>query len=117
MVTFPVDDVEPAAQLLPTRPLSDLYPDAIVVGGDPALPVLPPDGVHPLLSAVSRAFAEHRPLVLSPDAVWLTIAHGVAQHPSLAVLGETPRRSGLALTGKMRRYKTECQVSPSPVRT
>ena len=44
------------------------------------LPVLVPDGVHPLLGAVGRSFADHRPLVLTPDAVWLTIAQGVAQH-------------------------------------
>ncbi len=83
MVTFTVDDVTPAAQRLPQRPLGELFPNALVVGGDPELPVLAPDGVHPLLSAVARAFAEHRPLVLSPDAVWLTIAQGVAQHVRL----------------------------------
>ncbi|MEV4410420.1 DUF4419 domain-containing protein [Catellatospora sp. NPDC049609] len=80
MVTFQVDDVTPAAEALPTVPLAGLWPDALAVGGDPALPVLASDGVHPLLSAVGRAFAEHRPLVLSPDAVWLTIAQGVARH-------------------------------------
>ncbi|GAA3282909.1 DUF4419 domain-containing protein [Dactylosporangium vinaceum] len=83
MITFPVDDVTPAGALLPTRPLGGLFPDALAFGGDPALPVLDPDGVHPLLSAVARAFAGHRPLVLSPDAVWLTIAQGVAQHVRL----------------------------------
>ncbi|MEV4131788.1 DUF4419 domain-containing protein [Dactylosporangium sp. NPDC049742] len=80
MVTFGVDDVTPAAAPLPTRPLGGLFPDALAVGGDLGLAVLEPDGVHPLLSAVARAFADHRPLVLSPDAVWLTIAQGVAQH-------------------------------------
>jgi hypothetical protein len=83
MITFPVDDVTPAAALLPMRPLGGLFPDALAFGGDPALPMLEPDGVDPLLSAVARAFAEHRPLVLSPDAVWLTITHGVAQHVRL----------------------------------
>jgi hypothetical protein len=83
VVTFPVDDVLAATDLLPTQPLGDVFAGALVVGGDPALPVLAPDGVHPLLSAVGRAFAEHRPLVLSPDAVWLTIAQGVAQHVRL----------------------------------
>ncbi|GAA1551435.1 hypothetical protein GCM10009827_085030 [Dactylosporangium maewongense] len=80
MVTFGVDDVTPAAAPLPTRPLGGLFPDTLAVGGDLGLTVLEPDGVHPLLSAVARAFADHRPLVLSPDAVWLTIAQGVAQH-------------------------------------
>lgn len=83
MVTFPVDDVTPATEPLPTQPLSELCPDALAIGGDPARQVVVPDGVHPLLSAVARAFAEHRPLVLSPDAVWLTIAQGVAQHVRL----------------------------------
>ncbi|HEX6685589.1 MAG TPA: DUF4419 domain-containing protein [Candidatus Limnocylindrales bacterium] len=80
MRQFAVDDVTPAAEPLPTVALGELFEDALAVGGDPALRVLAPDGVHPLLSAVGRAFADHRPLVLSPDAVWLTITQGVAQH-------------------------------------
>ena len=47
--------------------------------------------MHPLLSAVARAFADHRPLVLSPDAVWLTIAQGVAQHVRLHAEELRPR--------------------------
>ena len=35
---------------------------------------------QPLLEAVHRAYADHRPLVLSPDHVWLTIAQGFAAH-------------------------------------
>jgi hypothetical protein len=35
---------------------------------------------HPFLAAVARAYADHRPLVLSPDMVWLLIAQGVAAH-------------------------------------
>jgi hypothetical protein len=80
MVTFPIDDVVPAAEPLRTQPLAESFPEALAVGGDPTLPVLAPDGVHPLLGAVARAFADHRPLVLSPDVVWLTITQGVAQH-------------------------------------
>src|SRR5689334_11391555 len=33
-----------------------------------------------LLSAVHMAYAAHYPLVLSPDAIWLAIAQGFAQH-------------------------------------
>jgi hypothetical protein len=80
MVRFPVDDVVAVFDGPPTVSLVELFPDALVVGGDPDARVLVPDGVHPLLGAVGRAFAEHRPLVLSPDAVWLTVAAGVAQH-------------------------------------
>ncbi|MFI6226008.1 DUF4419 domain-containing protein [Micromonospora echinospora] len=96
MVTFRVDEVTPAAEVLPTRPLGELFGDVLVFGGDPALPVLVPDGVHPLLDAVGRAFADHRPLVLSPDAVWLTIAQGVAQHIRLHAEELRPRLVGHA---------------------
>src|SRR5215510_2871545 len=91
MVTFPVDDVLAVVDRLPTRTLRDQYPDALAFGGDSATPMLVPDGVHPLLSAVAKAFAEHRPLVLSPDAVWLTIAQGVAQHVRLHAEQLRPR--------------------------
>jgi hypothetical protein len=80
VTTFPVDDVVPAPELLPTRRLAEVCGDVLALGGDPDTPVIEPDGVHPLLDAVARAFVDHRPLVLSPDAVWLTIAQGVAQH-------------------------------------
>lgn len=36
--------------------------------------------VHPLIDAVHRAFSDHRPLVLFPDAIWLTIVQGFAHH-------------------------------------
>jgi len=35
---------------------------------------------HPLIEAVHLAFSEHRPLILSPDSIWLTIAQGFGQH-------------------------------------
>lgn len=91
MVTFTVDDVTPAARPLPTQPLFDLSPDALVFGGDPGTRVVEPNGVHPLLHAIGLAFADHRPLVLSPDAVWLTITQGVAQHVRLHVEELRPR--------------------------
>jgi hypothetical protein len=37
-------------------------------------------GEHGLVNAVHLAFSEHRPLVLTPDAIWLTLAQGFAQH-------------------------------------
>jgi hypothetical protein len=83
MPRFAVDEVEPAKEALPSQPLRALYPDAIAIGGDPELRVIAHGEVHPLLAAVGRAFADHRPLVLTPDAVWLTIAQGVAQHVRL----------------------------------
>lgn len=35
---------------------------------------------HALLSAFNSAFYQHYPLVLSPDIIWLTLAHGFALH-------------------------------------
>ncbi len=36
--------------------------------------------VNPLIDAVHRAFSDHRPLALSPDAIWLTIVQGFGYH-------------------------------------
>ncbi len=54
--------------------------------------------VHPLLLAVHRAFAEHRPLRLTPDVVWLTIAQGFAQH--VFNCGEALRERFVRHTGR-----------------
>lgn len=39
--------------------------------------------VHALIEASHLAFATHRPLTLSPDIIWLTIAQGLANHINL----------------------------------
>jgi Domain of unknown function (DUF4419) len=36
--------------------------------------------LHPLIQAVHLAFSQHRPLVLSPDSIWLTIVQGFGHH-------------------------------------
>jgi hypothetical protein len=36
--------------------------------------------LHPLIQAVDLAFSDHRPLVLSPDCIWLTIMQGFGHH-------------------------------------
>lgn len=38
---------------------------------------------HPFVAAVHSAYAEHRPLVLSPDMFWLLVAQGFANHVNL----------------------------------
>ncbi|MEZ4298781.1 MAG: DUF4419 domain-containing protein [Polyangiaceae bacterium] len=38
---------------------------------------------HALAAAARHAFYHHRPLILSPDAVWFCLAQGFAQHVSL----------------------------------
>jgi len=37
-------------------------------------------GYHPFFYGMYRAYAEHRPFVLSPDIIWLLISQGFAQH-------------------------------------
>lgn len=38
---------------------------------------------HPLIETAHCSFAEHYPLVLTPDSIWLTIAQGFANHVNL----------------------------------
>lgn len=50
-----------------------------------------------LLAAAWRAYADHRPLVLTPDAVWLCLAQGFAAHVNLhaeALRGRFVRHQG-----------------------
>jgi hypothetical protein len=35
---------------------------------------------HPLIAALHGAFTTHRPVILSPDIIWLTITQGLAIH-------------------------------------
>ncbi len=100
---FAVDDVEPAADPIWTQPLSShaearfvrklfLLPEpqrqVVNVHGDFAVRHgrLPNrtavSRVHPLIDAVHLAFSQHRPLTLTPDSIWLTIAQGFAHHIS-----------------------------------
>src|SRR5215469_729642 len=36
--------------------------------------------LHPLIQSVHLAFSDHRPLVLTPDCIWLTIIQGFTHH-------------------------------------
>ena len=36
--------------------------------------------LHPLIQSAHIAFSDHRPLVLTPDCIWLTIVQGFAHH-------------------------------------
>jgi hypothetical protein len=37
---------------------------------------------HPFIDAIHIAFSQHRPLAISPDAIWLVIAQGFSHHVS-----------------------------------
>ena len=102
-ITFSVDKVEGSEKGLP---LTTLFENFEIRGGTSVL-ILPeqtsravaPEGfltkqhmldhrydpcehefLNPLIEAVHLAFSGHRPLVLSPDCIWLTIVQGFAHH-------------------------------------
>ncbi len=104
---FAVDDVAPASAPIPTETLGDhvgkrfrrkviFLPGAERPVANASLRLLDSavlteqartrvaqDAVsrcHPLVDAVATAFSEHRPLILSPDAIWLAIEQGFAHH-------------------------------------
>ena len=102
--TFAVDDVTPASKPLvevkthvaverivesPVESCCD-YSDNVVTNVY----------YHPLLAAVFLAYSEHRPLVLTPDSVWLTIQQGVAHH--MLVHAERLRARFVAHEGKLK---------------
>src|SRR6476620_101863 len=97
-VTFAVDDVRATTERLSTRRFGDVLGEgALCVGAEDEARVVALPRVHPLLGAVHLAFAQHRPLVLTPDAIWLTIVQGVAQHVRLnaeALRSRLVRHSG-----------------------
>ncbi|MBC8138122.1 MAG: DUF4419 domain-containing protein, partial [Fibrella sp.] len=106
-ITFAVSDVKRA-----TRPLPEVsYPEglAATIGRDGVAleaysrdtkPLVSPgtEPAHTFLYAVNLAYDEHRPLVLSPDMIWLLIAQGVAQH--INANSESLRERFVAHTGK-----------------
>jgi hypothetical protein len=89
--TFAVDDVRPARARLSERRTQTVV--AAYTGGRVEAchryngRLVSPRGswfhtylCHPLIEACYRAYTDHRPLRLSPDAVWLTLLQGVAAH-------------------------------------
>jgi hypothetical protein len=103
VITFAVDSVPLGTGLLPTEKLKasverllggsveacDSYTTA--VAGQP--------GFHSLIAAADLAYRGHFPLALTPDAVWLTVAQGLARH--VANHDETLRRRFVQHQGKV----------------
>ncbi|MDG4796083.1 hypothetical protein [Micromonospora sp. WMMD1082] len=67
MLTFPVDEVIPATESLPTRPLGELFGDPLVSGGDPALPTVTSPTWRPV-GSFSRLINETPPTGARPNA-------------------------------------------------
>jgi hypothetical protein len=83
-ITFAVHPVPPETQPLPTckthEALRLLVESPVEACCDYTADCIQGVTYHPLLAAVHLAFSQHRPLVLSPDMIWVTIVQGFAQH-------------------------------------
>ncbi|MEW6735493.1 MAG: DUF4419 domain-containing protein [Acidobacteriota bacterium] len=91
-ITFIVDDVEPdfspltvlpAPKLLnltlSSTPLALSHDESCQLVAD-MFDKIHGSLLHPLLYAVHLAFSQHRPLIITPDDIWMTISQGFAQH-------------------------------------
>nr|AYM52230.1 hypothetical protein [Sorangium cellulosum] len=85
-ITFAVSNVVRATARLidPAKtdgesPRRQLHGRTVEAWGSDAQQFLPAEE-HGLLKTVHRAYADHYPLVLTPDAIWLCIAQGFAIH-------------------------------------
>jgi hypothetical protein len=94
-ITFAVDDVAPARFRLAERkiPIASFASSGVIATSHETLRlvergILPPrqhggppgDRMNALAHAVDLAFDLHRPLRLTPDALWITLAQGFAIH-------------------------------------
>ncbi|MBI2812302.1 MAG: DUF4419 domain-containing protein [Candidatus Melainabacteria bacterium] len=120
-VTFRVDDVEtvrtPLEQCKTRDSITRILNCVQDADGSPVLAcsgynseVVANSKSHALIGAVHIAFAEHRPLVLSPDAIWITILQGLAMH--VHVHSEELRHLFVSHTGR-KEIKITVDMDPS----
>lgn len=86
-ICFHVDTVTPCQERLPLSNARKVFEDKVgrpleAFTPETSAEIVAADGAadHSLVSAVYLAFSEHRPLVLTPDIIWLTLAQGFAHH-------------------------------------
>jgi hypothetical protein len=82
--TFAVDEVTVGTRKLPTERLKNsverLLGTPVEACDSYSAAVVKQPGFHTLVAAADLAYRGHFPLVLTPDAIWLTIAQGLARH-------------------------------------
>lgn len=89
--TFKVHEVQPAEQLLEEALTGDVLVSLLAEYDRASItPMLSWSDYnsksvkklecHPFFAAVHKAFSEHRPLVISPDMIWIIIVQGLSQH-------------------------------------
>jgi hypothetical protein len=87
-IRFCIDEVKPARKPLLLQTAQSqieeiLGSPVLAFSHDDTVQTIAGDGlyhIHPLALAVHTAFSEHRPLLLTPDTIWMTIAQGFVQH-------------------------------------
>jgi len=84
-ICFSVDNVTPTPYRLPVESgklqlEKSLGSPLLAFSHDEEFTVIKSAEIHPLVHAVHAAFSQHRPLLLTPDIIWLTIAQGFSQH-------------------------------------
>src|SRR5450755_2226001 len=92
-ITFAVDDVKPADKALPMDALAKAFANrsgrAVVAMAERDRPVVASPApnnlrmhraLNGLIETVHLAFSQHRPLILSPDCIWLVISQGFGHH-------------------------------------
>jgi hypothetical protein len=76
--------VEPATQPLATvkthEALAQLLGGAVEACSNYTADCITGVCFHPLIAAAHQAFSDHRPLVLSPDMIWVAVLQGLAHH-------------------------------------
>lgn len=84
-IRFSVDPVQPCSELLLLQNAKLQFEQhhekpILAFSHSESFEVIKGTGSHPVAAAVHRAFSEHRPLLLTPDIIWMLLAQGFAQH-------------------------------------
>lgn len=81
-LTFQIQKLKRPGNLVPELPYEE-----VLQGFSKKIKVSPPGpeqlanfGRHPFMRSLYAAYAEHRPIVLSPDMIWLLILQGFSRH-------------------------------------
>lgn len=80
--TFDVEPVELAHEPLPETSAQSLVEELVghpVEAFEAGSTLVAGFSFHPLVASVHMAYQGHRPLVLTPDAIWITILQGMTQ--------------------------------------
>ena len=84
-IKIPISDVKLAKQSLEEESFRDViqklsFGDIEAYSPSDSARMLVSTRLHPFVAALHYSFAQHRPIVISPDMVWLMILQGFAKH-------------------------------------